>query len=226
MKRYIVLLLATVMLLASTSCRTSENSVEMEPEISQMKSICELAAMDCYYHNVAKFKQEDTGGFLWWTKDKNFWIEYSGIVKLGIDASLVSLEVQDSQVTVTIPAAKVLGCKVDSTSLNKDSYIVDKNSDAITAEDEVIAFEEAQKQLEESASNNHALLASAQQRVQDLLEDYLTNIGNAIGKEYTIQWVYLDEEGNSTSSASSASESETPSADTSDTSSVTENFSE
>ena len=51
-----------------------------------------------------------------------------------------------------------------------------------------------------------ALLASAEQRAQSLLEDYITNIGNAVGKEYTIQWNYLkDEDENNNSSASNDS---------------------
>ena len=106
------------------------------------------------------------------------------------------MEVVENQITITLPEAKVLGCKVDSASLNKESYIVDIDSAAISAEDEIEAFKEAQRQLEENASNDHALLAGAQQRAQALLEEYITNIGNAVGKEYAIQWIYLDADGN------------------------------
>ena len=28
--------------------------VTVEPQVSQMQAICELATMECYYHNVAK----------------------------------------------------------------------------------------------------------------------------------------------------------------------------
>ena len=49
----------------------------------------------------------------------------------------------------------------------------------------------AQSKLEETASNDKTLLANAQQRAQTLLEDYITNIGNAVGKTYTIRWEYL-----------------------------------
>lgn len=66
------------------SCGTGKpKTPDMEPEVSRMKAICELAVMDCYYHNVAKFKEEDAEGFLFWQKDKQFWIEYSGVVTLG-----------------------------------------------------------------------------------------------------------------------------------------------
>lgn len=167
-----------------------------------MKAICELAVMDCYYHNVAKFKDEDAAGILFWQKDKHFWIEYSGVVSLGIDASQVALEVDDTLVTITIPEAKVLRCQVNSNELSEDSYIVAKDSARISAKDEVAAFAQAQADLEETAASDTALLSSAQQRAQDLLEEYVQNIGEAVGKDYTIQWVYLD-------GADSAPQSET-----------------
>lgn len=44
-----------------------------------------------------------------------------------------------------------------------------------------------------SASEDSALLASAQQRAQKLLEEYVNNIGEAIGKEYSIQWEYVED---------------------------------
>lgn len=201
MKKAFVLLLTVAILLTGTACGQKTKPTKMEPEVSQMRSICELAVMECYYHNVAKFKEEDAARILWWGKDKHFWIEYSGVVKLGIDASLVRMEVSDTEITITLPEAKVLGCKVDSTTLNEDSYIVDKDSAAIGGEDEIKAFDEAQRQLEGNASSDRALLAGAQQRAQALLEDYITNIGNAVGKEYSIRWIYLDAEGTPISGA-------------------------
>lgn len=37
------------------------------------------------------------------------------------------------------------------------------------------------------ASDDTLLLANAQQRVQKLLEDYVTNIGESVGKTYKIE---------------------------------------
>lgn len=194
MKRFTAFILSVLLTFSATSCSTAQPlaTVEMEPDVSQMKAICELAVMDCYYHNVAKFKEEDADGFLWWKKDKHFWIEYSGVVKLGIDVSQVSVEVNETEITVTIPEAKVLSCAVDSSSLSDDSFIVAKDSAEIEAADEVAAFDTAQRDLEETASNDTALLTSARQRAQSLLEDYITNIEAVSGKKYTIEWVYLE----------------------------------
>lgn len=194
MKKLRLTLICSMVLLSLTACGKAKiNSASMEPKTSQMKAICELAVMDCYYHNVAKFTEEDAEGFLLWKKDKNFWIEYSGVVTLGIDASLVKVEVNGSEVSITIPSASVLNCTVDSSSLTEDSFIVAKNSAKIQAEDEVYAFEAAQTYLEQTAAGDTALLANAQQRAQELLEEYITNIGKAVGQEYTIKWIYLDD---------------------------------
>ena len=211
MKKLTAVFLSLVLTVICTACSNTDTleEINMEPQVSQMKSICELAVMECYYHNVAKYTEENVEGFLWWTKDKHFWIEYSGIVRFGIDVSLVNIEINDSEITITLPEAEVQSCKVDSSSLTKDSYIVDKNSAAINAEDETLAFKEAQTKLEETASNDTALLAEAQQRAQSLLEDYIINIGNAIGKQYTIRWIYIDNKGRPIGSSPDVSTSET-----------------
>ena len=75
-------------------------------------------------------------------KDRKFWIEYAGVVTVGIDASLVNMEAQDN--------------------------------------------------MRKETEKDTVLLASAQQRAQKLLDDYVNNIGACTGKTYTIKLVYLD----------------------------------
>lgn len=207
MKKMIVLLLALAAILGCTACGQKEEAPMVEPDVTEMRAICKLSVMDCYYHNVAKYFEEDAQkGFLGiGKKDKRFWIEYSGIVRMGIDASLVKVEVEDTQVTITIPEAKVLECTVDSDSLSQDSYIVDKNSAKVEAADEVLAFDEAQRQLKETAAKDKTLLTNAQQRAKSLLKEYINNIGEAVGKEYKIDWIYVDASGNSLGTAADAS---------------------
>ena len=204
MKRIIAILLLIASLLALCACGdASVLPATEEPQITQMRTICELATMDCYYHNVAKYYEKDAekGILGLGKKDKKFWVEYSGEVTIGLDATLVALQVSGDQVTITIPPAKVLGAKVYSDSLTTDSYIIDKDSADITAEDQTRVFENAQADMLAQASNDHLLLFNAQQRAQMLLEDYVTNIGNAIGVTYQINWIYLDENGKPIDSA-------------------------
>lgn len=203
MTKRIVLVLMSALFCLGTGCGAKVN-IDAEPNVSQMRSICNLAVMECYYHNVAKFRQ-DTGNILpWQAKEKHFWVEYSGVVRFGINAAYVNIEAEDTHLTITIPAAEVQSCKVDSSSLNDDSYIASKDSGKITAEDEIAAFEEAQTILEEQARNDQTLLLQAQQRAQTLLENYINNLGEAVGKQYTIDWIYLDADGNASGTDSTA----------------------
>lgn len=188
MKKIVSIILVMGMCCLGISC----SKKEVVPQVSQMKSICELATIDCYYHNVAKYSEDDATRVLWWTKDRKFWIQYSGIVRMGIDTSLVNVEVQNDDVTITIPPAKVLECRIDDKTLTKDSFIVAKGSAKIGAEHQTEAFKAAQEEMQKEAEQDTVLLASAQRRAQKLLEDYVTNIGDCVGKTYKIKWVYLD----------------------------------
>lgn len=178
--------------LSCVACEKKEESPK-EPELSQMRAICELATMECYYHNVAKYYEEDAEGFLIFKKDKNFWVEYSGIITLGIDASKLNFKIKGDIVEITIPEAKVLDCKVDPDSLTEDSVIIAEKSAKVKAEDQQKAFEEAQDKMLEVASKDDALLANAQQRAQCLIQEYVENVGEVTGVDYQIEWNYIEE---------------------------------
>jgi hypothetical protein len=189
MKKFICIVIAITSLFLCSSC-SNQKKEEIQPELSQMKAICELATLECYYHNVAKFKETEKN--LWWEETKHFWVEYEGIVKIGVDTSLITIDIsEDDTVTISIPPAQVLGCNVDSKTLNKDSFIIDSKSKKITADDQTKAHEQAETKMLNAARSNKSLLLNAQQRAQDLLENYVINIGNCVGKQYKIVWVDL-----------------------------------
>jgi hypothetical protein len=191
-KKSILYLSILVLILLLTACSQKENQYKnISPEISQMRMISNLAVMECYYHNVAKYKEEDAEGFWIWKKDKHFWIEYSGIVEIGIDATQLNIDVNGNKVKITLPEAKVLGTKIDEIALEEAIFIKDKKSAKITGIDEAKAFESAEEKMIEAASKDTALLANAQQRVQKLLEEYVANIGRITGNEYSIEWNYI-----------------------------------
>ena len=199
MRRIVSIFIITVILISScVACGTKKDDtsgVNHEPNLGQMRNICELATMECYYHNVAKYEEENATGFWLWKKDKRFWIRYDGTVTMGIDASKVSVKVnKNDEVIITIPQAKVLDSKVNPDSLTKDSFYFDKDSADITDEDQTKAYKAAEKQMEDNASNDTVLLSEAQQRAQSMLEDYVNNLGKTFGKQYTINWKYIEDE--------------------------------
>lgn len=195
LKKSLFLLLAVLTLLFCAACG-KEEAVEIPvPEEAQLKSICQLSVLEGYFHNVYKYNQENAEKFLWMSKNKRFWLEYTGIAKYGIDASQVSMEVEGQDITITLPKAKLLYCKVDSTSLTEDSYIVDQDSAKIKAEDSKNALTQAQAKLETEAADYEPLLTLAQHQTEKLMEEYVHNIAAAAGADtdyYTIHWNYLN----------------------------------
>ncbi len=192
MKKIIAVISMCVMMMCSLSAcglKQKDTSVEKVINITQMKAICELATLECYYHNVAKVSKEKD--VLWWDTKAELWIEYSGIVKVGVDISDLDLEVNGEVVTITMPKAAVLSCEVDETKLNKDSYIMIREglgAEKITADDQTLAFQTAQDSMREAAETDEELISQAQQRAEDLLESYINNVGDILGKKYIISW--------------------------------------
>ena len=186
----------TALLLLTTACGKAEAAVLPVPQEGQVKAICQLAVLECDYHNLAKFEQKDASKFLWMTKDKRFWVEYSATAVLGIDADQVSMELQGDVVSITLPRARVLNCEVNGDSLSKDSYIVDKDSAPVTAQDEVYAFQEAQDSLRQTVEADGDMLDLAQTRVEELLKNYVNSLAKATGTEYRVEFHYLEEDEN------------------------------
>ncbi len=201
MKKYTKIIVAFTITLIMIVCIIfgyklfTNEKVPSQPQVSEMKSICELATLKCYFNNVAKYSEEDVEGILFWKKDANFWVEYNGVVTLGIDASLVDMSINGTKVTIALPKAKVLSSNVDELSLNEDSYVFEEGSASISAEKQREAFEHAQKTMKQTASSDVSLLLSAQQRAQILLEEYIKNIGDAVNIQYEIEWKYLETDG-------------------------------
>ncbi len=184
----------TALLLLTTACGKAEAPVLPVPQEGQMKAICQLAVLECDYHNLAKFEQKDASKFLWMTKDKRFWVEYSATAVLGIDADQVSMELQGDVVSITLPRAEVLDCNVNGDSLSPDSYIVDKDSAPVTAEDEVRAFQEAQDSLRQTVEADSDMLDLAQTRAEELLRNYVNSLAKATGTEYQVEFHYIEED--------------------------------
>ena len=190
MKRKKILCLLVISMLCLTGCADKKEEKE-EADFSAIQSVCELATLKCYYHNVAKSETEASGLFKWLgTGYKKIWTEYSGIVELGIDVSKVSVSKpsKDGVVKVTIPDAEILNVDLDEDSMGEpltDTGFMTK----ITKEEETEALAEAQNHMEETAKENGNLLNQAKERAKSVIEGYIKNVGEQIGKEYTVEWI-------------------------------------
>lgn len=188
LKRVAKILLVSVI---SICCFAGCASEKKEVDFSGINSVCELATLKCYYHNVAKVETDASGPFKWLgTGYKKIWTEYSGVVELGIDVNKVSISKPngDGVVKITIPDAEILNVDLDETSMSEpitDTGFLTK----ITKEEETIALAEAQRNMEETAQANSALLEQAKERAKNLIKGYVKNMGEQIGEEYTVEWV-------------------------------------
>ena len=194
MKRLILLVITSIISVFSVGCLNQNRAVAKTPEITEIRSICKLATLECYYHNVAKSVKTAGEGIAHLGEvDRKFWIEYTGIAKVGIDMSKVEMTVDGSVIEIKIPEAELVGeTDIKESGLN---YIYSNdgiNQNEITVEDETKAINEAQNEMEESIKNNKTLLLNAQSRAQELIENYIVQVGKMTGVDYEIIWIYDD----------------------------------
>ncbi len=200
MKKILNCLLALSLLFTMAGCGAKPKEEEKKPEqtieIREMREIAELATVDCYFHNVAKSDRELNSFWFWEKKNMRFWVEYEGVVTIGIDVSKLKVEVgEDNVVTVTLPEAVVLDAVVHESSLNSNSFYFDPNSKKPSPEEQTEAFKQAQDNMRQTAENNRALLENARSNAKELLKNYIKSIGDAMGVEYTIVWVDAEDVG-------------------------------
>ena len=181
-----MLLVGTVVL-----CLTGCGKETQTADFSGVTSVCELATLKCYYHNVAKAETEASGIFAKWLKTgyKKIWTEYSGIIEYGIDISQVTVSEPDKNgvVTVTMPDAQILNVDVDEDSLG--TPLTDTGFlTSVTTEEKTTTLAGAQEAMEQQAKENTEMLSQAKARAKTLIEEYIKNVGESIGEEYTVEW--------------------------------------
>ena len=168
----------------------------LKPNNMKLQSICNLATLECYYHNVAK---SETQGV--WNIDvtkKTFWIEYTGTVKIGIDISKVKSGMNGNEVSITLPKAEVLGISLDESSYNENSLYKEKNTllngKKISPEEWTATVHAAEEKMMETAQSDEALLLMAQNRAKEMIANYIYQLGNLTETEYKIIWIDSMEE--------------------------------
>ncbi|MCI6711347.1 MAG: DUF4230 domain-containing protein [Anaerovoracaceae bacterium] len=162
-------------------------------DIASVDKICELATLKCYYHDVAEYEKQAEGLFKYRPFKygyKKVWIEYDGIVDVGIDVSDVQINEPDRKgiVRIYVPDAKILSVSADKDTMSEplaDKGIFTK----ITAEDKNKAFADAQATMQKNAEADAGMLAQAKNNAKELLEQYVINVGEQTGKTYKVEWL-------------------------------------
>ena len=196
-RRIWVLLLAADVIICVLffALKPGEEPAPTERRISDsgIKRICELATLECFYHNVTEWSEDSN--WLGYGK-KKFWLEYDGTVRIGIQGGQVKISEPDLNgvVTVVIPPAAILDKDLDESSIKE----IDSSSpmwgfipfyDSIETEERREALAKAQEDMEKSASRNGMLLIEAQDRAKKIIEKNIIALGEAVGKHYTVRFV-------------------------------------
>lgn len=162
------------------------------PSLDQIKNICELATLKCSYQNIAKsIKKPGTGLSHLFEKERAFWIEYQGTVEISFDISRIKMETNGTEIKITLPEPRLV-TNVIPESLIEDSFIIapdqlfQKNS--ITVQDQKEAVIRAQEEMVEQIREHTTLIRSAEKQAQELIENYIQQIGKLTSVEYRISW--------------------------------------
>ncbi len=172
--------------------KKEENVVE-KAEFSDVSKICELATLKCYYHDVAEFQKDPDGLFkygLFQYGAKKMWMEYNGIVKIGIDVGKVRVEepTEDGVVRIYVPEATILDVYADKDTIS-DPIEDNGMFTEVTIDEKAQAFSAAQATMKENASTDKSLLNQARNNAKELLKRYVVNVGKQIGQNYTVEWI-------------------------------------
>ncbi len=192
MKKYGLIILTVACVFAFSACSLDESEpIEKTPDLARIRTMCDLATYDVHFHNVAKeTKPAQSGFFHIGEKDREFWIEYSGSVKVGIDMSECEMKVEESVLTIYLPEAKLLGTiKVDENSFKETITARDSfNSNPVKAEDTSKALKDAQEEITKMIENDSSTLEQARERAKILIKKYIEQFNESVGTEYTVEF--------------------------------------
>lgn len=190
-KRAGLLLLTATLIFPVAGCSEKPAKESQTVDFSNVSYICNLSTLEVYYHDVAQANRDAEGLFAWLgVGHKRMWFEYSGVVRVGIDASRVSVSQPDASnvVTVSLPQAEILGVNVDESTMTDPIEEVGLFT-SFTTEERTRAFGSAQEAMLEAARSDDNILYQARQRAREMLGSYVKNVGELMGEEYTINWV-------------------------------------
>lgn len=173
-----------------------ESQKKEEPnkaEFSAVNKICELATLRCYYHDVAEYVKQPDGLFVYGLFRygyKKFWIEYDGIIEIGIDVGQVQVNEPDKNgvVKIYVPKAEILNINADPESMSEMVTETGKFTEITTLE-KAEAFSVAQATMKSNAEKDSSILTQAHNNAKELLKQYVVNVGEQMGQHYTVEWL-------------------------------------
>ena len=191
----VILILAVILPLSMKKEKWSpisqgETKIEVNTIKESILNISELSTLSYYYGDVAVFIEEKSKflGIPLLGTGKSFIVLYYGEMKIGIDASQLSVEVTDNKIIINMPSAKVLSHSVDESSVS----LYDEKSglfNPISVTDYLNLISERKAEMEEKAYSN-GLFSQAQENAEEQIKSLLMLIPG-IADEYEIDFVLI-----------------------------------
>ncbi|MGN0185968.1 MAG: DUF4230 domain-containing protein [Aristaeellaceae bacterium] len=167
---------------------TTARVIRSRPVKFGLENIGELVTQSGYYTNVQVIEdwREVFGWQVPFTQSKYVY-SYDGIIKAGVDFSLVSVTVDDlkHEIVMKLPDIKILSNEVDLDSLQ----VYDSRNNVFTPL-EIDDVNEASKKMKEEAEKsaiNNGLLESARENAEFLLRGFVASFFDM--QNYTVRFV-------------------------------------
>ena len=165
--------------------RKETTTVISKTTLEKVLDISELSTGKAVYHGIAHvYDPKNDERVL-------YHVAYDATVKAGVDIDKIDMKVDGNTLTISLPKAEILSCKVDKDSLTEDSYVVEKHglgAGKITADIQTKTIRTAQENLKKAAKEDNELLSQAEERAKNLITDYVNRMGEATGETYEIKW--------------------------------------
>lgn len=191
-RKSIIIIISALILVLAVGCGKQE--APPEPKLNEIRQICELSTLECFYHGVAKSKMDYKLLNAIGIGNPRIWIEYDAEVELGVDMDKAKLSVEGNDITVSLPEAEVLEVDIDDDSYDKDNIIAEalllKKLKPGNKEMNK-AIKEAREDLETLAAGSTDQLKAARNRAEKLIENYINEVGAANGITYNIKFETL-----------------------------------
>ncbi len=186
-----------------TTTIIEETTVETSPvipEVEQVQYICQIATVQCYYHNVATATKSPGSGLSHFGEEETpFWFEYSATATFGIEAGSITMNIEGDEIYVHLPHATILNGDVDVIPDSISDPVCRpnvwyRNDVEITAVDVTNAMSRANDRIYDQIVNDPYIINIADTQAQSLIQNYIDQIVSLSGRSYTVHFVYNEAE--------------------------------
>lgn len=154
---------------------SNNNKITSTTIKNQLTEINELALYSYDYSKVGKFSNKlSFNGWKIPLTQKNFIITYDGSIKAGIDLKQAKISIDNDQLNITLPAAKILSHEIDEKSIE----VYDESSNIFNqiSINDYKSFATKEKKKNEKEAISNGILEKSKTKAEQTLTTYLQAI--------------------------------------------------